>query len=251
MLKTIKRKTLLYKTGVGGMDYCLNHVLGCSHGCRYPCYAFNMAKSYGRVHSYEEWCEPKLVENALELLDKEIPRLKHKIRSLHLCFSTDPFMYHQPEVIAMSLKIIEMLNANAIPCSVLTKGVLPQELGDEKRFLKTNDYGISIVSLDENFRARWEPHSAPYMDRIHALKYLRDRSYPVWAHMEPYPTPNIVEQDIRPLLNALSFVGHLSFGGWNYNPIVRHYKNYEGFYGEQAGIVRRFCREHGIECSTF
>ena len=31
------RKSLIYKTGVEYGDYTLNHVLGCSHGCNYPC----------------------------------------------------------------------------------------------------------------------------------------------------------------------------------------------------------------------
>lgn len=35
-MKTITRKTLLYKTGVEYGDYTLNHVLGCSHGCKFP-----------------------------------------------------------------------------------------------------------------------------------------------------------------------------------------------------------------------
>ena len=71
---------MLYKTGVEYGDYTMNHVLVCSHGCKYPCYAFLMKKRFGQVHSYEEWCEPKIVSNTLELLDKEIPRLKKKMR---------------------------------------------------------------------------------------------------------------------------------------------------------------------------
>ena len=46
-MKKIKRKTMLYKTGVEYGDYTINHVLGCSHGCNYPCYAFLMAKRFG------------------------------------------------------------------------------------------------------------------------------------------------------------------------------------------------------------
>ena len=69
MLK-IKRKSLLYKSGVEYADFCLNHVEGCSHGCKFPCYAFNMAKRFGKVQTYAEWIKPKLVENSLELLDK-------------------------------------------------------------------------------------------------------------------------------------------------------------------------------------
>ena len=35
-MKTIKRKSLLYKTGVEYGDYTINHVQGCAHGCLYP-----------------------------------------------------------------------------------------------------------------------------------------------------------------------------------------------------------------------
>ena len=40
----IQRKTMLYVTGVEYGDYTMNHVLGCAHGCKYPCYAFMMKK---------------------------------------------------------------------------------------------------------------------------------------------------------------------------------------------------------------
>ena len=125
---TIIRNALLYKTGVEYGDYTINHVQGCAHGCKYPCYAMMMAKRFGKVKSYEEWCEPKLVSNALQLLDKEIPKLKDKIESVHLCFTTDPFMYGYDEIKELSLRIIEKLNNNGIKCTALTKGILPIEL---------------------------------------------------------------------------------------------------------------------------
>ena len=129
-MEKIKRKTMLYKTGVEYGDYTINHVQGCAHGCKFPCYAMMMAKRFGKAKTYEEWCEPKLAENALEILDKEIPKLKDKINSVHLCFTTDPFMYGYDEVGEMSLKIIEKLNNAGIKCTVLTKGILPIELSE-------------------------------------------------------------------------------------------------------------------------
>jgi len=104
----IQRKSLLYQSGVEYADFCINHVEGCSHGCKYPCYAYMMKKRCGVVKTYEDWCQPKIVSNALELLDKEIPKYKYKIKYVHLCFSTDPFMYNQPEVAELSLKIISL-----------------------------------------------------------------------------------------------------------------------------------------------
>jgi len=38
-----------------------------------------MKKRCGVIKDYQDWIKPKIVENALELLDKEIPKLKHKI----------------------------------------------------------------------------------------------------------------------------------------------------------------------------
>ena len=55
-MKKILRQSMLYKTGVEYGDYTLNHVQGCAHGCEYPCYAMQMAKRFGKVKSYEEWC---------------------------------------------------------------------------------------------------------------------------------------------------------------------------------------------------
>ena len=130
-MKTVKgyiqRKTMLYETGVEYGDYTMNHVLGCSHGCKYPCYAFMMKKRFGQVKTYEEWIQPFLVNNTLELLDKEIPKLKNKITSVQLCFSTDPFMYGYGEINEMSLLAIEKLNMSGIKCITLTKGVLPKK----------------------------------------------------------------------------------------------------------------------------
>ena len=162
-MKTMERKSLLYKTGVEYGDYTLNHVEGCSHGCMFPCYAFMLAKRFGRVKTYDEWLEPRIASNALEILNKELPKLKEKIKSVHLCFTTDPFMYECPTVSEMSLKIIQRINQEDLPCTVLTKGILPNELANLSR---NNEYGITLVSLSESFREKYEPGAAPYTDRI-------------------------------------------------------------------------------------
>jgi len=44
-MEKITRKELLYKTGVEYGDYTINHALGCSHGCNYPCYAMLYGKA--------------------------------------------------------------------------------------------------------------------------------------------------------------------------------------------------------------
>ncbi len=247
-MDTIRRKSLLYRSGLG--FWCINAAQGCSHGCRYPCYAFMMAKHHGRVGSYDEWCRPRIVENALELLDHELAHKRSLPALVHLSLTTDPFMTGRPEIADLSLALIERLNARGIRVSVLSKGVLPRELADRRRFRPDNVLGASLVSLDEGFRARFEPGAAPYAARIAALAALHEAGCRTLVHVEPYPTPNIVDQELMPLLGEVSFVDELYFGGWNYSPLARAYGDRERFYREQGRAVRAFCREHGIDADV-
>ena len=241
-MEKIKRKTMLYKTGVEYGDYTINHVQGCAHGCKFPCYAMMMAKRFGTAKTYEEWCVPKLAENALEILEKEIPRLKDKIESVHLCFSTDPFMYGYDEVSRMSIEIIKKLNAAGIKCTALTKGILPIELAD---LSPENEYGITLVSLDEGFRKEMEPNTASYQDRIASLRALHDAGCKTWVSIEPYPTPNLIEQDLNEILEAISFCDKIIFGRLNYNKKVSEYKDYKAYFNELAEQVIAYCKANG------
>lgn len=245
-MQTITRKSLLYKTGVEYGDFCLNHIEGCSHGCRYPCYAYLMKKRCGIIKTYQEWCQPKIVANALELLDKEIPKYKNKIKYVHLCFSTDPFMYKQDQVQDLSLRIIDKLNENRIPCTVLTKGIFPNELSRRNGLSKNNEYGITLVSLSEKFRKDYEPNSARFGDRINSLKYLHQKGFKTWVSIEPYPTPNIIKQNLPEILKTVSFVDKIIFGRLNYNVKVSEFKYTKEFYNSQSEIVAGFCKKNKI-----
>lgn len=245
---TIQRKTMLYQTGVEYGDYTMNHVLGCAHGCNYPCYAYLQKKRFGQVKSYENWCEPYLVSNTIDLLKNEIPRYKKKIQSVHLCFTTDPFMYEYDEIAQMSLKSIELLNKNGIKCTVLTKGILPLELADELKYSRENEYGITLVSLNESFRENMEPNTSSYEDRINALERLSKMGYKTWVSMEPYPTPNICEQDLSSILEKISFVDKIIFGRMNYNANVSNgYPTHKEFYNKHAKEVISFCENRDID----
>ena len=240
----IQRKSMLYKTGVEYGDYTLNFVQGCAHGCRYPCYAFLMKKRFGQVKTYEDWLKPYLVSNTLESLDKEIPRLKDKIKSVQLCFTTDPFMVGYPEIEKMSLDVIKKLNAADIKCTVLTKGILPVSLAE---WSKENEYGITLISLDEEYRERMEPGSASYKDRLKALKKLHDKGCKTWVSIEPYPTPNLIEQDLMEILKSVSFVDKIIFGRTNYcKDVTTGNPEHKQFYNEKAKEVIDFCEKKGI-----
>lgn len=241
--KFIKRKTLIYKTDVEYGDYTMNHVLGCSHGCLYPCYAYLQKKRFGNVKSYEDWCEPAIVENTLDLLDEELPKFKSKIQMLHLCFTTDPFMYQYKEVQDLSIAAIRKINVAGVKCSVLTKGILPMELVS---LYKENEYGITLISTNEAFRKQIEPGSAPWKKRLLALRDLHDAGCKTWVSIEPFPTPNILIQNLQELLDEVSFVDRIIFGRMNYNTEVTAYANYKQFFNDKSKEVINYCTERGI-----
>lgn len=270
-MKKIKRKSMLYQTGVEYGDWAMNHVLGCSHGCKYPCYAYLQKKRFGIVKSYEDWCEPKLVSNTLELLEKELtPQRIEKIKNVQLCFTTDPFMMGHPEVSEMTLSAMNMFRKQGIAVTTLTKSdygfadkfpspIIPSLVGFQNYGANgvNNYYGISLISLDEDFRKRWEPGTAPYKDRIASLKALHDAGMKTWVSVEPYPFPFAWEKPsfeeftlLEDLLNELTFVDLIVFGRWNYS--ADHSSISPGrlndFYKQCALDVGVFCVANDIEC---
>ena len=239
------RKTLIYKTGVEYGDYTINHVQGCSHGCKYPCYAYLMARRFGKAKTYEDWISPKLVDNIDEILEKEIPKYRDKIESLHLSFTTDPFMYEYEDIADASVKIIKKINENGIKCTALTKGTLPYE--KLKNTDKNNSFGITLISLNEEYRRENEPGSAPYKERIEALKKMHDAGFKTWVSIEPYPTPNIIEQDFNQILESIKFVDKIIFGRLNYNKLSTSYKEHKEFYNNLSDKVIEFAEKNKKE----
>ena len=223
--------------------YELNHIVGCRHGCKYPCGAYEIKRGFGNISSYEDWIRPKLIYNTLELLDKEIPKMKDKIEIVRLCSATDPFMYGYKEVEEMSLKIIKRLNDANIKCYVLTKGILPKQLAE---LSKKNRYGISLISINEEFREKIEPNAAPYNLRIRALKRLQKLGQKTFVNISPYPTPNIIEQNIIEILEKVKFVKEIIFGRTNYNKEVNEYKGEKSFYRERVKEIKKYCEKNKI-----
>jgi DNA repair photolyase len=244
-MEFITRKSLLYKTGVEYGDYTINHIEGCSHGCKYPCYAMMMAKRFGRIRGYYEWRTPKLVKNAFELLEKEIPHFKKKIKYVHLCFMSDPFMKGYPEISRFSLDIIKILNSNGIKVTTLTKSKYPYNILDYS-LDNGNEFGITLVSNKQQYWKAYEPYTEKPFVRIRSLKRLHKSGAKTWISMEPYPTPNISEQRISELLERIAFVDKIIFGRLNYNVKSTSFKNHKDYYNDLASKVIEFCNRNGI-----
>ena len=236
---------MLCQTKVEHGDWAMNHVPGCAHGCNYPCYAFLVARRFGRAKTYEDWRQPSNVGNSFDLLRKELPKHRREIKQVQLCFTTDPFMVGYPEIAKMSMDAIRLINEYDIPCYVLTKGVLPKELAD---LSDINHYGITLVMLDDEFRQKMEPGAASNEDRLAALQALSEAGCKTWVSVGPYPTPNVHEQELQPIVDAVSFADRIVFRRVHYAKSTSAYEDLEAFYRGAAEQVREFCKANGIDC---
>jgi len=111
-----------------------------------------------------------------------------------------------------------------------------------------NEYGITLISLNEDYRKKTEPGAASYADRLAALKALHNAGCKTWVSIEPYPTPNLINQNLGEILEAVGFTDRIIFGRTNYNKTVSAYKENKRFYNECAEEVIAFCEERSINC---
>lgn len=282
MSESITRKRMLYKSKVEYMSgegvYTMNHVLGCSHGCMYPCYASEAAIRRNQVEDYDDWCQPRIVSNTLQLLECELAtKRKEPIERVHLCFTTDPFMYGRKDVCELTLACIDLLNKSDIPVTVLTKGGYPLGYMNVLEGHPDNEYGVTLASLNEGFCYEWEPYADEPMHRLWTLEELHKAGMHTWVSMEPFPActkrtldaiygandpewepwstggldgmPDDEYSALRECLGAAAFVERLVFGRWNYNLFMpTDQEDVAGWYKGAAAIVRRFCDAQSIEC---
>lgn len=89
-----------------------------------------------------------------------------------------------------------------------------------------------------------EPGAAPVAERLSALKALQEAGCKTWVSIEPYPAPNIIQQDLLAILEAISFVYKIIFGRMNYSKEASSHKDHKQFYNGCAQKVIEFCREH-------
>jgi DNA repair photolyase len=71
-IKEIKVKSILTKTGIPGIDYCINPYVGCSHGCIY-CYATFMKRYTGHTEEWGSFVDVK--SNAPEVLQRQLKKM--------------------------------------------------------------------------------------------------------------------------------------------------------------------------------
>lgn len=193
------------KSNVEYMDYYLNYVRGCSHGCSY-CWSRRL-----QGIPYEEWIKPEL--RPIDGLDEQLEIWKPKISRLFLCNSSDAY---QPIARKTTREIMSKLIRNNIRFTILTKS---HEALNDIDLLKNYPrccIGFSITTDDDEQRVRWEPYSSSIQERIKAIRQFKDAGVKTWISMEPILPDSSPE---RILLELKDDVDWWVFGRLNYHQV--------------------------------
>ncbi len=200
-------------------ELALNIYTGCPHRCFY-CYVplcLHVAKEEFHAH-----VEPR--SGIVEAVKKQIEREKITGKTVHLCFTCDPY----PRGIDSSAtrKIIEILKDSGNNVQILTKGNGARDfdlLGDG------DSYGITIDGSERR-------DDSVFMERIGALAYASSRQIKTWISFEPV----VVARGVLWALDRFGdVVNEVKIGKMNHYPSDINW----AAFGRRAEAI---CREKGI-----
>ena len=199
IIREIKAKSILTKSGIPSVDYCVNPYVGCSHGCRY-CYATFMKKYTGHTEPWGSFVDVKI--NAPEILQKQLKRAK---RGRVLISSvTDAYQPIESKY-KLTRQCLEILLQSQFPVDILTKSPLVLRDIDLIKKFKDIEVGITITTNDEDIRKLFEPNAPSIMARIRTLRALHDKGINTYAFIGPVlpMNPEALSEKIRPHVDSI------------------------------------------------
>ena len=192
-------KSILSKSGIPGVDYCLNPYVGCAHGCKY-CYATFMKRFTGHTEPWGTFVDIKV--NAPEVLQRQ---LKRAARGYVMISSvTDPYQPLEEEY-GLTRRCLEILLKHQFPVGILTKSPLVLRDLDLIRQFDDIEVGITITTDDEVIKKIFEPGTPPIAARIQALKELHDRGISTYVFIGPLlpQNPESLAEKIGPHVDSV------------------------------------------------
>ena len=198
-IKHKRARSILSKSGIPGIDYCINPYTGCSHGCKY-CYATFMKRFTGHMEVWGTFVDVKI--NAPEVLQRQMKNAAWG--NVMISSVTDPYQPIENQF-KISRRCLEVLLAYQFPVSILTKSSLVlRDLDLIKRFKKM-EVGITITTDDDKIRQIFEPHAPSIETRIHALKELSESGIKTYAFIGPLLplNPEVLAEKLRPYIQSI------------------------------------------------
>jgi DNA repair photolyase len=179
--------------------------MACGHGCRY---------CDGRAEKY--WVEGDFERDIIvrpnlpRLLREELPKLRERAPVAIGSGITDAYQPLEREQ-GLMRECASILAEHRIPVSLLTKSAL---VARDIDLWETVDHGssfilnISIATLDESVRRRFEPGASSITDRLDMVRIFRKKGMTVGVMAMPLlPFISDSEQDLRALVETVREAG--------------------------------------------
>lgn len=199
VIKENQARSVLTKTGIPGMKYCINPYVGCAHACKY-CYATFMKKFTGHIEPWGSFVDVKT--NAPEVLRKQLK--KAETGEIIISSVTDPYQPVEAKYM-ITRKCLEALALFKFPVDILTKSPLVLRDIDIISKLKNAEVGLTITTDDDSMRKIFEPCAPPVHERIEALKKLYKAGIKTYVFIGPVlpMNPDSLAEKIKPFANSI------------------------------------------------
>jgi DNA repair photolyase len=200
IIREKKVKSILSKSGIPGVDYCVNPYVGCSHGCRY-CYATFMKRFTGHKEEWGTFVDVKM--NAAEVLGRELK----KARPGHVMISsvTDAYQERVEGKYKLTRRCLEALLRYQFSVGILTKSPLVLRDLDLLEQFKDVEVGFTVSTDRDEIRKIFEPQAPPIQARLQALKTLHEKGIKTYAFIGPVlpMNPERLAESLRPHIDSL------------------------------------------------
>jgi DNA repair photolyase len=233
IVREIPVKTVLTKSKLPTADYVVNAYTGCTHKCIY-CYAEFMKRFTNHNEAWGEFIDIKLFDKI------RIPRTIEN-KNIVISSVTDPYNHYEMKYKKTRQVLEELKNTNC-NIGILTKS--KNVLRDIALFkqCKNIEVGISLNTMDDDFRKLIEMRASTVEDRINTLKTLRENSIKNWLFMSPmFPYLSDYKEIIERTKN---FVDYYAFenlnlrAGYKFRVLKLIKQKYNTLYKDYEDIYR-------------
>lgn len=164
-------------------DYAVNIYNGCPHSCNY-CYAPRVLKRTPDV--FHSVVTARL--NVAEELHKQIEREGITDKTIHLCFTCDPYPTGMDNT--ATRKVIEVIKNTGNHVQILTKGNGSRDFD----LLDGNDrYGITVSTNSDKESREIEPGAITTHGRLLFLTQAKQMGIGTWLSLEPVVNENVLD----------------------------------------------------------
>ncbi|ADN50712.1 SPL family radical SAM protein [Vulcanisaeta distributa] len=254
IVREIRVKTALSRSGLPEYDYALNPYLGCQHGCVY-CYAMDFTKGEPGI----KWGEVVYVKvNLIQALLRDIRRFKPGIVGVSTI--TDPYQPVESRY-KLTRRAIEVLCNAGYHVSIQTKSALIiRDLDVINKCSKSIDVGFTITTMRNTYRII-EPMAAHPMARASALRKIASLGIETWIFLGPLiPGINDKVEDYESVIrlaketNSQVIIDRfrprsvvIKFMSRRLSPI---YPVTRDWWIKTLNSIMKICRDYGVNCIT-